>query len=100
MKKIYYSSCTVALMLFSTCIAIYSFINYKNSFKDTNFDIEALAYSNEGPGAQGHRQTQAVWCGGGGWEIRSGCCYGGSNCTYIDCSTNSFSCDGNTWIDF
>lgn len=63
-------------------------------------NIDALAFSNEGPGPQGFRQTQAVWCGGGGWIIRVGCCYGMEDCSLVDCSSHSFSCDGNTWIEF
>lgn len=63
-------------------------------------EIEALSYNNEGPGPQGRRQKQAVWCGGGGWVVRVGCCYGSEECTYINCPVNVFSCDGNTWIHF
>lgn len=61
--------------------------------------IEALSYSNELPGPQGQRQPQAVWCCGGGWTIREGCCYGGTTCSDIGCSTVCFSCDGNTWYN-
>ena len=61
-------------------------------------ETEALTYSNEGPGSQGQRHSQAVWCGGGGWTIRVGCCYGSENCSIYDCPTNTFSCDGNTWL--
>jgi hypothetical protein len=66
----------------------------------TSDEVEVLAYENEGPGRQGQRHTQAVWCGGGGWHIAVGCCYGWEDCTYIYCNGNSFSCDGSTWIQY
>lgn len=87
-------------------LLVSSFITFKSTKLCSRLEslisdnVEVLSYSNEGPGAQGQRHTQAVWCGGGGWNIAVGCCYGSENCTYINCSSNSFSCDGNTWIPF
>ncbi len=64
--------------------------------------VEALTYSNEGPGKQGERHAQAVWCSSfwNGWMIVEGCCYGWENCSYINCPSHSFSCNGNDWISF
>ena len=67
----------------------------------TSDGVEVLAYENEGPGPQGQRHKQAVWCGGGGWVIRVGCCYGWEDCWYIYCGdSHTFSCDGNHWISY
>lgn len=63
----------------------------------TSGSVEALSFSNELPGPPGERQPQAVWCCGGGWIVREGCCYGASDCWDIGCTSICFSCDGNTW---
>jgi len=52
-------------------------------------------YSNDPPGPQGNRHSQAVQCGVGGWVIKPGCCFGDENCFIMDpCKGSSFSCDG------
>lgn len=92
----------VILMCFSATFFIYTMSTDLRATSELLFesDVNALAFSNEGPGPQGSRQTQAVWCGVGGWNISVGCCYGMDNCSIIDCSSRKFSCDGNTWISF
>ena len=61
-------------------------------------ETKASAYSNELPGQERFRHPQAVWCAGGGWVVRAGCCYGSESCTNMNpCGGKSFSCDGNSW---
>lgn len=56
-------------------------------------------YSNGLPGQQGERHSQAVQCGGGGWVIKAGCCYGWEECYNMNpCNGRSFSCDGLTYM--
>ena len=52
----------------------------------------------ENPGPQGKRQTHLVWCADRGFSVKTGCCYGTDNCSYVYCTTNSFSCDGKEWV--
>ncbi len=98
-KKILVST----MLLFSLVICAIVSLRTVQKTKDLLYmisgDIEALSYSNEGPGPQGSRQEQAVWCCGGGWIVRAGCCFGETDCHYIFCPSGvCFSCDGNTWI--
>ncbi len=93
--------CSMAFMSLLVCV----FVALKTIQKTDDLlslisgGVEALSYSNEGPGPQGFRQEQAVWCCGGGWIVREGCCFGDTECTYIFCPSGvCFSCDGNTWI--
>ena len=63
-------------------------------------EIEALGYTNEGPGPQGQRSKQAVQCGLSGWVVRVGCCYGAENCYDMNpCNDAQFSCDGLHYYD-
>lgn len=91
--------CAVALMSLLVCAVV----TVKTVQKSNDLvamisgDVEALTYSNELP-APGESQPQAVWCCGGGWKIREGCCYGAGSCYKIYCGEIvCFSCDGNSW---
>lgn len=60
---------------------------------------ETPRYSNNPPGEQGERTNQAVQCGGGGWVIVPGCCYGNDNCDDMNpCKGAAFSCNGRDWV--
>lgn len=64
--------------------------------------VESLSYSNEGPGAQGFRKTQAVRCPDTLWgiSVKPGCCGGSELCFDMNpCNGQRFSCDNNHWID-
>lgn len=91
--------CAVALMSLLVCavVTVKTVQKSNDLIAMISGDVEALTYTNELPGPQGQRQPQAVWCCGGGWHIGAGCCYGGSDCTYIYCPSVCFSCDGNSW---
>lgn len=57
-------------------------------------------YSNDPPGPQGNRHSQAVQCGVGGWVIKPGCCFGDEDCLIMDpCKGASFSCDGMHYVE-
>ena len=59
-----------------------------------------IPYVNEGPGAQGERQRQAVECAASvwGWEVKPGCCYGGENCDWMNpCNGRQFNCGNGVW---
>jgi len=97
----------ITLFFISLAFALSAIVTIKSSMSVSEMTkllvmdgIEALAYSNEGPGPQGQRHTQAVWCGGGGWDIAVGCCYGWENCSIVNCPNHSFSCNGIDWITF
>jgi len=92
----------IVLTAVCSCLTAVSMIRSVRLRRAISSDIEALAYSNEGPGSNGSRHKQSVWCSGGGWIIRVGCCYGAEFCTYIECGVEhgSFSCDGNHWIHY
>ena len=61
----------------------------------------ALEWSNELPGPQGQRHSQAVQCKHVStfdvWDIQPGCCYGSENCSMNGCH-RSFSCDGKHYL--
>lgn len=101
MRKILPSIVIVVSMIICVFTTVKTTRKCNNIWTMITENPEALSYTNEGPGPQGQRQKQAVWCGGvGGWVVREGCCYGPTQCTYIYCPEHSFSCDGNTWIYF
>lgn len=98
MKK---SSIIAISLMFVLSLFVFLSVNKENDNSMRLFmtDVNALSYSNELPGAQGSRHSQAVWCGGGGWVVKAGCCYGYESCYIMDpCRGRSFSCDGNTWM--
>lgn len=96
---------TIVCILTLISLFVCSFTAFKTTQKSGELldlitdNPEALSSSNEGPGPQGRRQKQAVWCGGvGGWVVKEGCCYGEEECNFIYCKYNHYSCDGNTWV--
>lgn len=94
MKKYSLLFVSVAIVFLFSVYVLY--VTVKQNRELSN--IEVLTYTNEGPGPQGQRHSQAVWCDGGGWNIQPGCCAGAENCYYLDpCNSRRFSCDGSTF---
>lgn len=59
-------------------------------------------YSNDPPGKQGERQTQAVACFSAwyGLSVSVGCCLGSEQCNNMNpCNGGNFSCDNQHWIE-
>lgn len=102
MKKPVYFIISIVIIVLSAVLAISSTLRCFDLSCTLSNDVEALAFSNEGPGPQGQRHKQSVWCSGSGWVIRVGCCYGAENCSVIECGENNhnYSCNGNDWIVF
>ena len=94
MKKLFMIACII-IGCFEMKILLSSF----NSSLILFSEIDMFAYSNEPPGGEGERRTQAVQCGVGGWKIKPGCCYGWSDCDWMNpCNGASFSCDGKRYV--
>ena len=88
-----YRNLAIILAMMSLALSIYAIVKSTMLMELVYSDLEALSYSNEQPGPQGERHPQAVWCGGGGWVIKPGCCYGSENCDNMDpCNGQSFKC--------
>lgn len=88
MKQIFFS----AVVFIAVGIFCGQVIGQNSSSND---NVTVPTYSNDGPGPQGQRHSQAVQCAGGGWKIKAGCCYGMEDCFRMNpCDNRSFSCDG------
>lgn len=61
----------IVLTAVCSCLTAVSMIRSARLKRSISSDIEALSYSNEGPGSNGSRHKQSVWCSGGGYKIRS-----------------------------
>lgn len=99
MKNKLFLVLALSLLLLAAGATIHSSFVSENLSSLVCTDVNAKAYVNQLPGDQGERQKQAVWCGGSGWNVQQGCCYGGENCTMPRCKkVDAFTCGDGNWL--
>ena len=101
---------SAALTVYSTllCSSI-SFLTQTNVFAEARSAVRTTldtsddgGFSNHGPGPEGQRHAQAVWCSEyckvfqTGWSVGEGCCAGAERCSESTCKCLRWDCgDGN-----
>lgn len=82
----------LSIAIFATSVLF--FIAVKQNIQTKKSIVtEALAEGEEGN--QNH-SLDVVWCTGGVWRMKPGCCFGSGDCDITNpCGSSGYTCDGN-----